>query len=148
MNHHDSNRLRLVQLDIDTQQQAIAFMHRDCHVCRSEGFNALSRVELTLGTRHIIATMNVVGGSLLAPGTIGVSKHAWNLLKASEGDTVSVAHPPPLESLSYLRGKIYGKSLDKKAWHALINDVVSGHYSDIQLSALITACANGNLNLD
>jgi len=148
MNHHDSNRLKLVRLDIDTQQQAIAFMHRDCHVCRSEGFNAHSRVELTLGTRHIIATMNMVGGSLLAPDTIGVSKHAWNLLNASEGDMVSLAHPPPLESLSYLRGKIYGHRLDQKAWHALISDVVSGYYSDIQLSALITACANGNLNFD
>jgi len=148
MTNHDSNRLQLIRLDIDTQQQAIAFMHRNCHVCRSEGFNALSRVEITLGSRHIIATMNVVGDSWLAPGTIGVSSSAWNLLKASDGDVVTVAHPPPLESLSYLRSKIYGHPLDQKAWHALISDVVSGHYSDIQLSALITACANGNLNFD
>jgi len=148
MNHHDSNQLELVKLDIDTQQQVIAFMHKDCHVCRSEGFNALSRVEITLGSRHIIATMNIVGDAWLAPGTIGLSKYAWNLLKASEGDLVAIAHPPPLESLSYLRGKIYGHTLDQKAWHAVIGDIVSGHYSDIQLSSLITACANGNLSFD
>jgi thymidine phosphorylase len=151
-NNHDSNNngneLRLVRLDIDTQQQPIAFMHRDCHVCRSEGFNALSRVEIRLGSRHVMATMNVVGGSWLAPGTIGVSKYAWNLLKATDGDIVTVAHPPPLESLSYLRGKIYGHPQEKKAWRAIIDDIVSGHYSDIQLSALITACANGNLGFD
>lgn len=148
MKNGDSNRLKLIRLDIDTQQQPIAFMHRDCHVCRSEGFNALSRVEITLGTSHIMATMNVVGDQWLAPGTIGVSKYAWKLLNASEGDIVTLSHPPPLESLSYLRKKIYGHTLDQKAWRTLIKDVVSGHYSDIQLSALVTACANGNLDFD
>jgi len=148
MNNHDSSHLTLVRLDIDTQQQAIAFMHRDCHVCRSEGFNALSRVEISLGDRHILATMNVVGDAWLAPGAIGVSKSVWKLLKAKDGDTVRVAHPPPLESLSHLRAKIYGHRLGRDAWHALMRDVVDGHYSDIQLSALITTCANGNLDLD
>lgn len=143
-----SNRLQLVELDIDTHQQPIAFMRRDCHVCRSEGFNALSRVELRLDGRHLIATMNVVGEEWLKSGTIGVSPSAWKLLGARPGDSVTLSHPPPLESLSCLRGKIFGHALDRKAWHAIMQDVVAGHYSDVQLSALITACANGNLNLD
>lgn len=147
-NNSHSNQLQLVPMDIDTHKQSIAFMRRDCHVCRSEGFNALSRVELRLNGHHIIATMNVVGDELLKPGTIGVSPYAWKLLGAKTGDQVTLAHPPPLESLSYLRGKIFGHRLDKKSWLAIMKDVVAGHYTDVQLSALITACANGNLNLD
>jgi thymidine phosphorylase len=148
MNDHNSNLLRLVHLDIDTQQQPIVFMRRDCHVCRSEGFNALSRVELTLGEQRVIATMNVVGEAWLDHGCIGVSESTWKLLKAKEGDTVAIAHPQPLESMAYVRAKIYGHAMDSKALHTVIADIVAGRYSDVQLSAFITSCANGNISFD
>lgn len=144
----DSNRLKLVRLDIDTHQQAIAFMRRDCHVCRSEGFNALSRIELSLGEKRIIATLDVVGGKWLPPDSIGVSESAWDLLQGEEGDEVTVSHPPPLESLALVRAKIYGHPLDRAGMHTVMHDVAAGFYSDVQLTAFITACADDHLSLD
>lgn len=148
MTAHKTNQLTLVRLDIDTHHQAIAFMRRDCHVCRSEGLNAQSRVELTLGEQRVVATLDVVGGDLIAPNTIGVSEATWHLLKARAGDVVTIAHPPPLESLTHVRAKIYGHALNRPALHSVINDVVAGFYSDVELSAFITACAGDHLNLD
>jgi thymidine phosphorylase len=145
---HNGNHLRLVRFDIDTHQQPIAFMRRDCLVCRSEGFNALSRVEITLGEQRVIATMNIVGEEWLEHGSMGVSEATWKLLKAREGDSAAITHPLPLESMAYVRSKIYGHAMDSKALHSIIEDIVTGRYSDVQLAAFITSCANSNFDLD
>lgn len=52
--------LRLRPLGIDTHQEFVIYMRRDCHVCRAEGFEAQTRVEVDLHDRRIIATINVV----------------------------------------------------------------------------------------
>ena len=45
----DRTRLRARRLGIDTHYEAVVFMHKDCHVCRSEGFDAHTRVLLRAG---------------------------------------------------------------------------------------------------
>ena len=52
-----ASRIRLRRLGIDTYQEPVLYMHRDCHVCHSEGFEAQSRVEVALNGRHIVATL-------------------------------------------------------------------------------------------
>ena len=47
------SRLRLVRAGIDTYQQPVVYMHRDCAVCRSEGFAALTRVHLRVGEKEL-----------------------------------------------------------------------------------------------
>ena len=55
------NRLRLERAGIDTYQQPVVYMHRDCHVCRSEGFAALTRVRVRSGDRELVATLKSKG---------------------------------------------------------------------------------------
>lgn len=140
--------LRLRRLGIDTYQEPVLYMHRDCHVCQSEGFEAQSRVQLTLGERTLVATLNVVSGDFLAPGEAGLSEAAWRLLQAREGESVSLRHPAPLESLAQVRAKVYGRRLSGAGISAIINDVAAGRYSDLHLAAFITACAGDRLDLD
>lgn len=116
-------------------------MRRDCHVCRSEGFNALSRIQLTLGSRQVLVTLDIVENDLLQPGTIGVSESAWTLLQANTGDSVAIAHPPALDSMAYVRGKIYGNSFTRDALMNVVRDIVTGSYSDAELASFITVCA-------
>ena len=52
------NQLRLKRLGIDTHQEAIIYMARECPVCRAEGFTALSRVLVSLDGHSILATAN------------------------------------------------------------------------------------------
>jgi thymidine phosphorylase len=47
-------RLRLVRAGIDTYQQPVVYMHRDCEVCRSEGFAALTRVRVRSDTGELV----------------------------------------------------------------------------------------------
>jgi thymidine phosphorylase len=112
--------LRLRRMGIDTYQEPVLYLHRDSHVCHSEGFEAQSRVEVRLNGRAIVATLNVVTGDILAPDEAGLSEAAWRLLKAQPGDRVSLHHPPPLESLSHVRAKVYGRRLNQDAMDAVI----------------------------
>lgn len=139
--------LKLRRLGIDTYQEAVIYMNRDCHVCRSEGFAAQSRVEVKLGARHIIATLNIVSSTLLRDDEASLSESAWRALSAQDGAEIEVSHPEPLESLGALRAKVYGQRVELPAWRGIIGDVVAGHYSDLHLAALVTACAGDRLNV-
>jgi len=57
-----ASALRLRRLGIDTYQEAIAYIRSDSPVCKAEGFEARSRLELWCGERRIVATLNVVLG--------------------------------------------------------------------------------------
>ncbi len=143
----NSRGLRLRQLGIDTLQEHVIYMRRDCHVCRAEGFEAEARVEVTLRERHIIATLNVVDSDLLATSEASLSTSAWRALHAAPGDVITVAHAPTLDSLSDMRAKIYGHRLDASALDAIVNDIAQGHYSDIHIAAFLSACAGGRMDL-
>ena len=123
-------------------------MHRDCPVCRSEGFEAQSRVELLYGGRSIVATLNVVAADFLAPGEAGLSEAAWRLLQADEGAPVTVRHPRPLESIGHVRAKVHGRRLTSGGIHAIVADIAAGRYSDLQLAAFVTACAGDRLDME
>lgn len=146
MSHGVFHHLRLRRLGIDTYQEPVVYMRSDCHVCRAEGFEARSRVKLTLGTRHIVATLNVVHGDLLAHDEAALSEFAWGALEAREGEKVAVAHPDPVASESRLRAKVYGERLSDADLHAIIADVARGNYSDLHLAAFVTAGAGDRLD--
>lgn len=143
---HPAHLLRARRLGIDTQQEAVIFMRKDCHVCRSEGFTAHARVRVSNGHQWVIATLFQVTSDLLAHGEAGLSESAFKRLGASNGDKISVSHPAPLESLSCVRGKVYGKRLDDDSISEIIEDIVTGRYSDIHLSSFVTACSSRPLD--
>ncbi|MBX9591228.1 MAG: thymidine phosphorylase family protein [Hyphomonadaceae bacterium] len=135
------HQLRARRMGIDTQYEAVVFMHKDCPVCRSEGFAAHNRILLRVGDRHIIATLYQVTTDLLALDEAALSEPAWVRLGLAGGETIAVSHPDPVDSLSHVRGRIYGNELSEDALRAIVGDVVEGKYSDIHLSSFITSCA-------
>lgn len=135
------NRMRLRRMGIDTYQEPVLYMRRDCHVCHAEGFEAQSRVEVALNGNRIVATLNVVDVDFLPESEAGLSDPAWRMLGARDGDVATFRHPPPLESLGHVRAKVYGRRFTASALRAVIADVAAGQYSDLQLAAFVTACA-------
>lgn len=138
----------LRRLGIDTYQEAVIYMPAECAVCRSEGFESQSRIEVRLRGRSITATLNAVTQALLGDGEASLSESAWRALGAREGDLIEISHAMPLESLSHIRAKVYGRRLDQTAMDAIVRDIVAGRYSDLHLSAFLTACADERLDAD
>lgn len=143
-----TNSLCLRRLGIDTYTEAVIYMREDCRICRSEGFEAQSRVLIKHNLHSIIATLNVARNGLLAPNEASLSEVAWKLLNAEEGDCIEIAHPPALESLGKVRAKIYGKHLSESDYREIVSDIAKNRYSDIDLSAFITACAGARMEQD
>ena len=143
-----NSTLTLKRLGIDTYDEAVLYTNRSCHVCRSEGFVAQSRVQVSLGERHLIATLNVIEPGMLRDGEASLSESAWNALGARDGARIHVGHPDPLESVSALRAKVYGQRLGAEAWRDIVADIVGGHYSNLHLAALVTACAGDRMDAD
>ncbi|MGE0653018.1 MAG: thymidine phosphorylase family protein [Alphaproteobacteria bacterium] len=135
------NTLRVKRLGIEAQRQDIVFMRRDCHVCRSEGFTGHARVRVTHGNRSVIATLFHVSSGLLAENEAGLSDSAIKRLNVEDGDLVVLSHPVPVKSMSDVRSKIYGRTLDSASYRDIIKDIVLGRYSDIELSSFVTACS-------
>ncbi len=143
--HH---RMRARPAGIDTYQQPVIYMRGDCHVCRAEGFEAQSQVEVAAGERRILATLHAVNGEWLPRGEAALSEVAWRMLGLRDGDSVEVGHPPVLESLRHIRAKVFGHVLDESAMRELMHDVSAGRLSDLHLAAFITACAGNRMSLD
>ncbi|CAJ0684000.1 thymidine phosphorylase family protein [Ralstonia holmesii] len=147
MRAHVDTSLTVRPMGIETQQEYVVYMHRDCHVCRSEGFEAQARVLLRVNGRSIIATLNVVDPPLLVLGEAGLSKSAWRALAPVPGDRVEVLHAPVLDSMSHVRAKVYGHQLDGPALDSIVEDVAAGRYPDTHIAAFLSACAGGRMSL-
>jgi len=131
---------------IDTYQQPVVYMHRDCAVCRAEGFEAQAQVEVVANGHEVLAILHRVEADWLCADEVALSDAAWNLLELQGGEAVIVRHAAPLESLKFLRAKVYGRKLDYASMRALIDDVGHGRVSDLHLAAFVTACAGGRLD--
>ncbi|MBV1919388.1 MAG: thymidine phosphorylase family protein [Pseudomonadales bacterium] len=140
--------LYVKRMGIDTHQEPVVYMRKDCHVCRSEGFDAHSRVRITTSTGSIIATVSVVTNDSLSHQEIGLSESAWKRMNSQEGDKANLRHARPADSMSAVRAKMYGVSFTEESALEVVNDIVRGSYSDIELAAFVSACAGNRLNTE
>ena len=143
-----SSTLKYKHLGIYTQNEHVVYMREDCHVCVSEGFEALTRIRVSNFSTSIVASLNVITSNVLLAGEIGLSEAAAKKLKVSGNETLRVSHLEPIDSLSHVRAKIYNQKLDYTAFDQIITDIVEGNYSNIHLSAFITACAGNRLDVN
>lgn len=145
-----TNTLQLRRLGIDIGDEFAIFMHRDCHICRAEGFSARTRVEVRMleGAGSVLATVIRVTSGLIKDQEASLSEVAWTRLGAREGAEIVVAHADQVDSLRHVRAKIYGKSLEQNAVSEIVSDIAAGRYSEVTLSAFITAVAQHALSRD
>ncbi|NNE66407.1 MAG: thymidine phosphorylase family protein [Pyrinomonadaceae bacterium] len=141
--------LKLKRLGVDSRNEHLVFMRRDCPVCKSEGFEALNRISVANKEREVVASLVVMDGfNGLDRHQVGLSEDATRILQAREGDSLTFSHLKTLESMSDVRRKIYGNPLDQAAYRRIVEDIVDLNLSNIQLSAFLTACAGDRLDLD
>lgn len=152
MDQHASSTpdyLYLSRMGIDTHQQPVVYIRSDCHVAIAEGFNAHAQVEVRTTEQSVIAQLVLVSNDRLPCEQAALSEAAWQRLGCPEdGEKCWLHHAHPVESMSFVRGKLYGERFDRQRARAIINDIHAGLYSDIQLSAYVTACAGDRLDLD
>ena len=143
--------LRLRQVAIDTYKENVAYLHRDCKLYRSEGFQALNKVEIhhQENGQSIIALLNVVDDeAITAPGELGLCEQAFEQFGGKEGIAVRIAHAPIPESIKAVHRKIDGDSLGFDDYRGIALDIAANRYSKIEIAAFLVACSENGLERD
>ena len=139
-------KLKAIRMGIDTHQEYVVYIRSDSAIARAEGFSASVRVMVSDDRREAIATLNVVDLDSLGDGCVGMSNALWALFDPEHDVTIS--HAPVVSSMSLVRGKIYNHRLDDATVGQIIRDIARGYYSDVQISAFLSACAGSRLDRD
>ena len=139
--------LRAKRLGIETQHEPIVLTHADCPVARSEGFGARAQVELSANGHTALATLYQVSSGIVGLDEVGLSETVWHRLDVPNGAEIKVRHPQSLDSMSFVRAKVYGHRLDRDQLGTIIKDVVAERYTDVELAAFITAFSSQPIQL-
>jgi len=151
VNEQEKPTLQLRPVAIDTYRENVAYLHRDCQLYRTEGFQALSKVEIrgTNGGPSLLAVLNVVDDDCItAPGQLGLSQDAFRQLGQPAGTPVTVNHARPADSLGAVHRKIAGERLDYEDYAAICRDIVEYRYAKIEMAAFLVACSQTGLERD
>ena len=134
---------------IDTYRENVVYLRRDCPVYRAEGFQALSKVEVTANGSAILAVLNVVDDPrLVGERELGLSEEAFGQLGIDERATVHIAHAEPPQSIAALKRKIAGERLSRDELAAMVHDIAAHRYSKIELAAFVVATSQVDLDHD
>lgn len=145
------NTLLLRHVAIDTYQENVAYLHRDCKLYRSEGFQALNKIEIKSqeNGRSIIALLNIVDDACItAPDELGLSEQAFAQFGGTERLPVLVAHAPVPDSIRHIHRKIAGESLVLEDYRGIARDIANNRYSKIEIAAFLVACSEFGLERD
>jgi len=151
MNEGPKHTLKLRRVAIDTYKENVVYLHRDCHLYRSEGFQALAKVEVSGegGRRPVLAVLNVVDDdSITTPEQLGLSEDAFAQLGLPEGAAATLAHARPPASLHAVHRKIAGERLDYPDYEAITRDIVEHRYAKIEMAAFLVACTEAGMERD
>ena len=143
------NTLKLKRIAIDTYKENVVYLHRNCDIYQSQGFQALNKIELY--TEHppsqVFAVLNVVDGNcIIAPGEIGLSKQVFKQLNQPEGSPIKVRHATQPKSFSFVHRKISGDRLKKSEYLSIIQDINANRYSKIEITAYLIGCAESEMD--
>ncbi|MCF6251907.1 MAG: thymidine phosphorylase family protein [Methylococcaceae bacterium] len=141
--------LKIRRVGIDTYHENVAYLNRDCSIYRAEGFQALSKIQVSANGCKLLAVVNVVDdNSIVHPGELGLSEQAFKYLHVDEGVLVTVNHAEPPKSMDAVRRKINGERLDQADFNDIANDIVETRYSKMEMAAFLVATGQNNLDRD
>ena len=140
--------LKVKSVAIDTFKENVAYLHRDCPLYRTEGFQALMKIEIYLkkSDTPILAVLNIVDDSnIVNVDELGLSKQAFKQFDKKQGVKVSLAPAKPPLSLTAVHKKIAGETLNKDDFHLICQDILENRYSKMEIAAFLVACSHTGL---
>ncbi len=139
--------LKLRRVAIDTYHENVAFLNRNCELYRAEGFQALSKIEISTNGSRIYAVLNVVDDdAIVGLDELGLSEQAFSQFKQAEGQLTCVAHTEPPHSMDAVRRKIAGGRLQIDEFRAITRDIVENRYSRTEMAAFLVASVQNGLD--
>ena len=109
--------------------------------------SSLDRVRIKGRSNEVIAIVNITT-KLIEEGTVGIYEEVKNSLDLKEGAIVDVEIAPLPTSVYFIRNKLNRRKLTYEEIHEIIQDVVKGKLSEIEIASFVTALHIFGLDLD
>ncbi len=127
-------RLKVKNLGFSSGQYLVV---TDDEVARELGVRPHERVKISYNGREVIAIINVARE--IPKSVILANEDVIRELKVKEGECVEVEPAPIPLSLKYIKDRLRGVRLGYEEAKTIIEDIVSGRLSEIEITALVTS---------
>ncbi len=135
--------LRLKYVPVNTFNECIAYVHKDCNVYKVDDIFEMTRVEIHGGPVTLYAFLNIVSDStIVGPGELGLNDEAFRCLSLPEGANLTMIMAEAPKSLSYVRKKMHGQILTPTEYDNIVEDIANGKFADLDIASFLTACAS------
>lgn len=137
-------KLRTKKINLSTGGPLIAILHyKDAE---DLDLNQLDRINIKYKNRTIAASLNIVKGSEIKKGQIGLFKEAIDLLKVQGRKVVRINPEQSPKALDSIKKKLEGEELSKKEVYEIIKSLTQNELTEVELSYFVAACYNNGLN--
>jgi thymidine phosphorylase len=131
------------RLALDTGRENIAVVRSGSTALRPELFRSFSRVAIAAADRTIIATlMTSDNPGMVGPNELGLAEPAFRRLGQPSGSSIVLSPIAPPESMDSVRRKIAGGTLASGDLEAIVRDISTYRYADIEIAAFLVGAAS------
>ncbi len=138
-------RLKAKILGLEAGGKFVAVLNKED--AEDIGVSSLERIRVMKGNRECIAIVNTTT-KLIERGMIGVYEEVRTALDLKGEEEVEVEIAPPPRSVYFIRNKLRQRKLTYREIREIIEDMVRGNLSEIEIASFVTALHIYGLDLD
>ncbi|MFW6014275.1 MAG: AMP phosphorylase [Candidatus Nanoarchaeia archaeon] len=131
-------KLRVKDLAISTGNQKIALLnHKDAE---KYDLHFTDRIRIKNGKKEVTAIIDITDSQeLLLPGQIGLFKEVYSAIDAKDDDVTRISIEQKPKSVEHIKKKLKGKELKYNEMEDIVNDIVYGKLSEIELTYFVSS---------
>ncbi len=135
--------LSLKHISINSFNESIIYLHKDCEAYKVDEINNMTKVEVHGGASPIFGFLEIIDDdSILSTNELGLNNEAFQLINLPEGADVSLTIAPQPPSRPFIKRKMLGNILSETEYAAIINDIGNHRYSNIDTAAFLVAAGS------
>lgn len=107
----------------------------------------LDRIDIIKGKKRLTCIINS-SNKIVKEHEIGVYLDVKNKIGLKDGDEVKIEYQEQPKSLSYIREKIDGKTLNYKKIYEIVTDVTNKYLTESEIASFVTAAYTNGINME
>ena len=116
--------LSLKNVAINSFNENIVYLHKECEAYKVDDINELTRLEVHGGAEPLYAFLEIVeDSSIVAPDELGLNTKAFKQMNLPEGANVSVTLASTPASIASIKRKMSGSILSNSEYMAIVKDI-------------------------
>ena len=132
--------LSLKHLAINSFNENIAYLNRNCDAYKIDEIKNVTKVEIHGGTAPVYAFLEIVDDeSLVAPNELGLNTEAFQKLNLPEGANINLTLASAVPSIAYIQKKMAGNILSSGEYSSIVKDITAKRYSNMDIAAFLVA---------